>query len=101
MSGNNLEDKWVWVIVENLAGQETYYALTEETGKNLKFIPAFENQDEAEACGRLMAKRPEAEYQVQAIRLTHLAEAAARSRSDVYILDGRGRILERLTPAAG
>ena len=39
-----------------------------------------------------------AKYEVEAMRIELVAETARKNKMDIYILDGEGLVMERLTP---
>lgn len=106
MAEKNEMPEWVWVVVEKEAGSKPFLeleaggpllALEEET-RGLSFIPVFRTQEAGQAGRHGLAGKPGAEYELQAIRLSVVAEAARARGFDIYILDEDGRVLERLTP---
>ena len=78
--------EWLWVVVETRGEEETLFALEEEQ-KGLKFIPAFKNQEEGEACRKKFNVPSGAKHELQAIRLSVLAQAAKKEQAEVTILD--------------
>ena len=89
--------EWVWVIVEKIGENESFYALS-ETKSGSTFIPVFKNQVDGQTVTQKIEKKVEADYEIQAVRLTLVGEAAAKNKVELKILDGQGKILETLTP---
>ena len=89
--------EWVWVITETSGKNESLYALEDEE-RNERFIPVFMNQDDGAAVRAGLEKKDDSQYQVEAMRLTLVAETARLSHTDICFLDGQGRIGDRLTP---
>ena len=91
------EDLWVWVVVqdpersEQLLGQHD-----EESG--ISFIPVFHEKEEAEAVLPSLVRDDRLTYQPQAILYTELASHATANGFHLFMLDGGGRILEKIGP---
>ncbi|MBU2550314.1 MAG: hypothetical protein KKB20_18050 [Proteobacteria bacterium] len=108
MAGTVNHKDWVWVVVEKdtvqkpfleLEGGGALLAMEEET-KGLKFIPVFRTQEDGQSGWHALPKKPGAQYELQAMRLDEVAEAARGSRFDIFIVDREGRVMERLAPMA-
>ena len=90
---------FVWVTVIDPGPQEQYLGLSEQdTG--LDFIPIFREKEEALKCYHLMAREKGHKYEIQAVHLSEVRKSAAVGGFMLFLLDGDGRILEKLPPAA-
>ena len=98
--------EWVWVVVEKDPDRKTFLALEEggqllaieEETRGLNFIPVFRSQEEGQAGWHGLAKKPGVQYELQAMRLAEVVQAARASGFDIYILDQEGRVQERMSP---
>lgn len=91
--------EWLWIIVETEQGTETIYGQAdEETG--LIYIPAFVSEQAAETGRARLPRQGGRGQEIQAIRLTLLARAAAKAGAEVWIVDEEGRVSEKLLPVA-
>jgi hypothetical protein len=99
MSDEVLKDmSWVYVITEKAGQEETLFGLADEEGR--PFIPIFREKEDGLSILPRLEQKPQAEYQVEAVRLVVVADAARQNQVDVYLLDDQGEILERMTPKA-
>lgn len=98
MSEKEKAPGWVWVITESRDKESRLFALTdEESGRS--FIPVFKSQEDGAVCRKDFETSPGWETAVEAMQLAVAAQAARENGMDIVFLDGRGRILETLTPA--
>jgi hypothetical protein len=88
---------YVWVVTETVGQNEGLYALEDEAGK--KYIPVFQSQDDGLAVKARLEKKPEGQYQIEAMHLGQVSEAARTNGADIFVLDAEGRIVDRLTAA--
>ncbi|MFH1090422.1 MAG: hypothetical protein V1742_02515 [Pseudomonadota bacterium] len=95
MAGQETLPEWLWVVVETSNKEETLLALEEEQ-EGVKIIPAFKSQEDGQACLKNIKVPAGAKHELQAIRRTLLVQAAQREQVEVAILDGAGRIIQRL-----
>jgi hypothetical protein len=96
MSTVEQKDQWVWVVVQGLGGDEQFIGLEdEESGES--FIPVFLQKEEAQQGLNHLPLEKEMKYEVQAIRLNNLVSDAAQKEFMVFVLNGTGEILEKIT----
>jgi hypothetical protein len=91
------EDPWVWVVVQDPERNEQFLG-QHDRERDVSFIPFFREKEEARAALYGLARDESLEYEVQAIRYRNLAEHAARNGFRLFLLDGRGVVLEQLEP---
>jgi len=93
------ENLWVWVLVQDPDGNEQF--LGQQDGKSgVSFIPVFQEKEEAEAALHGLARDEGLTYQAQAILYTELASHAAASGFQLFVLNGRGQIMEKIVPSS-
>lgn len=88
---------WVYGVVivgttpgdDQLAGQ----TLPED---GVSFIPTFQTKEEALKCYNLLALDPDKKHEVQAILFEDLKARAAENGFMVFILDGQGKVLDKI-----
>lgn len=87
-------ETWVYVAVMDPGVNERYFGLidVDETS----FIPTFLTKDDAQTCLINMPREKNRKYEVQAILYEELARDAMENGFVVYLLDGQGKILEKL-----
>lgn len=96
MSDKVDQSQYVWVIVERTRNDENFLGLADEKGD--QFIPVTAEKDHALM---LVGRLPETEgvflRNVEAIHRAELTAQAQEEGFSVYLVDEKGRILERLT----
>jgi hypothetical protein len=90
-------EQWVWVVVQNPGGNEQFLGQEDQT-RGESFIPAFLEKEEAQAGLELLSRDPSLTYEVQAIRFDDLCGRAAQNDFRVFMMTGKGEILEKITP---
>lgn len=99
MSEHIKGDPFVWVAVMDPGPTEQYVGLHDEAA-DIDFIPIFLEKEEALKCYHLMARDKGHKYEIQAVPYSELCRSAVDGGFILFLLDGDGRIRERLTPAA-
>lgn len=89
---------WVWVIIEKEGDQEKLLALKDEK-KGVSFIPVFQTKEDGVVGQRGFPEKPGIKFELEAMRLALVSEAARANHYDIYIIDHSGKVLEWLTPA--
>jgi hypothetical protein len=92
------EDNWYYVVVQNPGiSNEHFVGYTDkETGAT--FIPAFKTKEIAQQCFLLMPKDVMNEkYEVQAVIKEDLLEQARKNEYDVFLMDHKGSVLEKIS----
>ena len=90
-------DTWIWVIVQNPGGDEQFLGQHDEK-KNVSFIPAFYEKDDAQQSLIQLITDKGKKYEVQAIFFDELAKDAAQHGFMIFMLNADGEILEEIAP---
>lgn len=90
-------DTWVWVVVEDPEKNEKFLGQEDRQAK-VAFIPTFLEKEAALKCMNLFDRRSGAKYEAQAILFEELRKDARSNDFMLYLLDGDGRILEKVAP---
>jgi hypothetical protein len=90
------QNEWVWVVVQSHGGKEAFLGQQEEGGAS--FIPLFRKKDHALMCLNLMVRDKKEKQEVQAVIYSDLYDEAAKREFMLYVLDGEGKILEKIEP---
>jgi hypothetical protein len=98
MTAQPRKDDWVYVAVENPGGREQFVGYTDESS-GVSYIPAFANKEEAQACFINMPRETGKKYEVQAVLFGELAKDAVANTFLIFMLDGEGRIRNKIDPA--
>lgn len=98
MTAQLKKDDWVYVAVENPGDREQFVGYTDESS-GISYIPAFPSKEEAQACFINLPRQTGKKYEVQAVLFGELAKDAAANRFLIFMLDGEGRIQDKIDPA--
>ncbi len=90
-------DTWIWVIVQDPGGDEQFLGQHDEK-KNVSFIPAFYEKDDAQQSLIQLITEKGKKYEVQAIFFDELAKDAAQHGFMIFMLNADGEILEEIAP---
>ena len=96
--GQISSNEWVWVVIQDPGGDEQFLGQLDEE-KNIAFIPAFYQKEDAQQCVAQMHRQKGKKYEVQAILFDELAKDAAKNRFMIFMLNAEGEILEKIEPA--
>lgn len=88
------KDTWLWVIVQDPGGNEMFLGQYDEK-KDISFIPAFYEKDEAKASLDFINKDDKLKYEVQAIKYGLLEQYCKANNFVVFICNASGEILEK------
>ncbi len=88
------KDRWLWVIVQDPGGNEMFLGQYDEK-KDISFIPAFYEKDEAKASLDFINKDDKVKYEVQAIKYGLLEQYCKANNFVVFICNASGEILEK------
>jgi hypothetical protein len=88
---------WVWVVVID-PGEHEQFLGQHEPDKDVSYIPTFLEKEEAVESLEHLAREQGHKYEVQAIQYDDLARDAAQNGFMLFILNGRGEILEKIRP---
>ena len=89
---------YVWTIIRENKGNEEYVG-QHDADSDISFIPAFLIKDEALKGYHIFKKEVGWKYEVQAVRFSELLKDARSNHFMIFILDGDGKILEKINPA--
>ena len=86
------QDTWVWVIVQDPGGNETFLGQYDEVN-DISFISAFlEKQAALEVLEKLIRDKDK-KYEVQAIKHAFLTSYGKEKGFVIFILNSKGEIL--------
>ncbi len=88
---------WVYVAVEKGSPPEVFVGYTDASG--VSYIPAFTDKEEAQICFLNLPRQPGKKYEIQAVLLEELARDALANTFLIFLLDGEGRIQQKIDPA--
>lgn len=91
------KDQWVWVYVFGPEGKDQILGQQDEKN-DIAFIPTFQDKDTALICYNSLAKDKDQKYEAQAVIFEDLQKYAGENGFLIFILNGSGEILEKLTP---
>ncbi|MBE9593241.1 MAG: hypothetical protein IMF19_07145 [Proteobacteria bacterium] len=91
------ENPWVWVFVLDPGGNEQFLGQHYKE-EDISFIPTFLEKEEALKCLDHLTCDKGKKYEVQAIQYEELARDAAEHKFMLFILNGTGEVLEKITP---
>jgi len=97
MSNEQVEDQWVWVVVQD-PGEKEQFLGQHNVQENISFIPAFHSKEEAQQCLMDMPRQKGRKYEVQAILFEELSIDAAANGFMIFLLNENGEVLERIKP---
>ena len=88
---------WVWIVVLDPGGNEQFLGQQYKEG-DISFIPTFLEKEEALECLDQLTRDEEKKYEVQAIQYEELARDAVEHGFMLFILNGAGKVLEKIKP---
>ena len=88
---------WVWVVVQDPGGDEHFLGQLDKEN-NVSFILTFLEKEEALECIKHMGLEEGEKYEVQAIQYEELARNSVENGYMLFILNGAGKILEKINP---
>ncbi len=95
---DQIKNTWYYIIVQNPGtSNEQFVGFT---GKEniVPFIPAFKTKEIAQQCFLILPKDiMNNKYEIQAIIKEDLMEHARKNDYEIFLLDDKGRILEKLS----
>jgi len=89
-------DEWVYVLVQKSGQTETIVG-QRDTQNDIDFIPLFKTRDTALQGITQLVKESDQTFEIQAIIYEDLLRYANNGSFLLFVLDGRGRILSKLT----
>lgn len=90
-------DDWVYVVVQDPGKAETIVG-QRDADHNIDFIPVFRTKDEAHQGVTQMVRTPGQVIEIQAILYEDVLHYASNGGFLLFILDGAGRILSKVSP---
>ena len=97
MKNMQVEDEWVWVVVQDPGGNEQFVGQHDQQ-ENISFIPAFTDKESAQQGFLSLTRPPGHKYEVQAILRDELLKDAASGGFMVFLLGENGEVLEKIKP---
>ncbi|MCG6892460.1 MAG: hypothetical protein LJE65_02540 [Desulfobacteraceae bacterium] len=96
MNATVTNGQWVWVLIQN-PGQKEIIVGQHQEDENVSFIPAFLEKEEALKCYHRIAREKGVKDEFQAILFEDLVAQAEKNGFQIFVLDGEGNLLERVT----
>jgi len=95
---DQIKDTWYYIVVQNPGiFNEHFVGYTDEKA-GATFIPAFKTKETAQQCFLIMPKDiMKNKYEIQAILKEDLLDHAQENKYEVFLLDDKGRILEKIS----
>ena len=88
------KDTWLWVIVQDPGGNEMFLGQYERE-KDISFIPAFYEKEDAKRSLDLIHKDETLKYELQAIKYGLLDQYCRENNFAVFICNAAGEILSK------
>ena len=96
MTDKLTSDTWIWVIVQDPGGNEQFLGQYDDK-KDVSFIPAFYEKDDAQQCLIQLITEKGKKYEAQAILFEELTKDAAQHGFLIFMLNADGEILEEIS----
>jgi len=93
MTENEKITGWVYVFVCDPEKDESFLGLYDGE-KDVHFIPAFRSKEEANDCFLNLPREKGRKYELQAIHIEELYEAAAQNNFAVALVDQDGKVIK-------
>jgi len=95
---DQIKDVWYYTIIQNPGTSQEQLLGYTDGDTNTTFIPAFKTKEIAQQCFLLMPKDVMNEkYEVQAIIKEDLMDHGKKNDYDVFLLDDKGSLVEKLS----
>jgi hypothetical protein len=91
------DNPWVWVVVLDPGKNEQFLGQYYEE-EDISFIPTFLEKEDGLECLDHMTRDEGKKYEVQAIQYDELVRDASKHNFMLFILNGAGKILEKIKP---
>ena len=91
------KDTWYYIVIQNpgISSEEFVGYTDKKTGAT--FIPAFKSKEIAQQCFLVMPKDiMNQKYEVQAIIKEDLIEQAQKNDYEIFLMDDKGSLLEKI-----
>lgn len=90
-------ENWYYIIIRDPGSPAEQFVGFSDEKTQERFLPAFKTKEDARACFALMPKDLfNGAYDTQAVIEDDLLATAAENDHRVYVLDEKGKILDRL-----
>ncbi len=96
MTDKLTSDTWIYVIVQDPGGNEQFLGQYDDK-KDVSFIPAFYEKDDAQQCLIQLITEKGKKYEAQAILFEELTKDAAQHGFLIFMLNADGEILEEIS----
>jgi hypothetical protein len=93
MGENENNSGWVYVYIVNPGKDETLFGL-HNVEQDIHFVPAFRTKEEANDCFLNLPREKGKKYELQAIHIEELHEAAAKNNCAVAMIDQDGKVIK-------
>jgi len=93
------DETWIYVVVQDPGGNEQFFGL-QDAETDISYIPAFQDKEDAQNCLIHLPTLKGKKYQVQAVMFGDLSRDALANNFFIFILDGDGRIIDKIYPGA-
>ena len=93
MAENEKITGWVYVFVCDPEKDESFFGLY-DAEQDIHFIPAFRTKEEANDCFLSLPREKGRKYELQAIHIEELHEAAAQNHYTVAMIDQDGKLVK-------
>ena len=93
-----IKDIWYYIIVQNPGTSNEQFVGYADKETGATFIPAFKTKEIAQQCFLIMPKDiMNNKYEAQAIIKEDLIDQAQKNDYEVFLLDDKGSILEKIS----
>lgn len=89
---------WLYVVIQKEGTDERIVGQT-DAEHDISFIPAFKGKEDAQQAMLHLHLERKSKYEAQAIIYEDLADYAEKGGFIILVLDGDGKVLDRLPPA--
>ena len=90
-------ESWLWVLVGSTGSEEQFLGLR-DSEDDLSFIPVFREKGDAGKWVLRIDTPPDVTYEPQAIRYKELLRQMDKAAYALYLMDSRGKVLEKIIP---
>ena len=86
---------WIWVLVEKGESKDVRFFAMEDDGG--QYLPVFRSQEDGWAVKPGLLRNVPGEFELQAMQMVNITEAAEKSGVEIWVLNDEGRIVEKLS----
>ena len=86
-------DEWLYVFVCNPGAEESFLGLHNKE-KDVNFIPAFQNKEDANDCFLTLPREKGKKYELQAVHIEELNDQATKAGFAVALVDSDGNVIK-------